>query len=146
MIGRSALVFACALVLSACICDCRRRRMYKNNSKWRCSVEDHGKILSGTTCKIAACLQTAVRPMRLKNKETTKSSGTRCPIFNSFMSKRKMRGNKSCIVNGYTYPHGTIVKFNNKQCFACNNGKEVLYENLMPGPDSVTAFTMVRFG
>ena len=102
-----------------------------------CTDDQNGLILKGNMCTFSCCLANQIRTM-----EASQSRKITCPTFGAADKTA------DCLVNGYAYPHGTVVKYNHDSSYACIYGLMVLYKDTDAGPgiESVTDFTMVRFG
>ena len=101
-----------------------------------CSKSQHGQILQGNTCKFQCCLESTVRSMALPRL----TANQRCPAFSAT--------GRGCVESSLYFPHKTVIKYNAHGCFICNNGRKVYYKDTVPkrGPESVTGYTLVRFG
>ena len=104
-----------------------------------CTDKQDGVILEGDTCQFKCCLGGTIYTMKSTSTKADVETNT-CPAF-------PLSGNE-CLESGIKFPSKSVIKYNDIDCYICNNGKQVLYENANPmsGPDSVTDYTLVRFG
>ena len=102
-----------------------------------CTDKQDGVILEGDTCQFKCCLGGTIYTMKSTKADVETNTCTAFPLS----------GNE-CLESGIKFPSKSVIKYNENECYACNNGKQVLYKNANPlsGTASVTDYTLVRFG
>ena len=128
-----------------------------------CSSDKNGHILKGDTCKFDCCLAGNIKTMVFSK---TEPSGTVTVARREMKLTLKQRVKRflsekivceafantgqQCKDSGYTFDHKTVIKYNLKGCYVCNNGNHVYYADSQSSSSSITTdsteYTLVRFG
>ena len=125
----------------------------------QCDASMDGIIVSGNVCRFSCCLANRLRQMQ-KSTDGNHSLQKRGMILRDVLSRRRISDTSkcasfpdsgiSCMDSGYEFKHKTVIKYNSKGCYICNNGVHYYYADVYPGASIAGAgdggYTLVRFG